>query len=385
MQQEMESIWRHNTWDLEPLPSDAKAITCKWIFKLKPGINGEPPTKKARLVARRFEQRPGVDFFDIFAAVIKWATLRTAMALAASKNWNLHHMDVKTAFLHEILKEWVYMRQPPGFHAPGREHLACKLNKSLYGLKQSPRAWYDKIDAALKRVGLHRSKSDGNLYYMHRQGETIILLLYVDDLFITGSSDRLISWLKDFLHNEFDMTDLGKVRRYLGISFEQTTLGILLHQKDYAASILKEFGMQDCRPATTPLPEGQILVADMKSPTIDKTHYYKLVGKLIFLMVTRPDLAYAVSRLSSYMSLPQNTHLEAAKHVLRYIQGTIELGILYNSNATPTISGYADADWGSCTETRRSMGDYIFTMAGGSITWQSKRQPTVSRSSTESE
>ena len=143
--------------------------------------------------------------------------------------------------------------------------------------------------------------------------------------------------------------------------------------------------MQDCRPATTPLPEGQILVADMKSPTIDKTHYCKLVGKLIFLTVTRPDLAYAVSRLSSYMSLPHNAHLEAAKHVLRYIQGTIDLGILYNSNATPTISGYADADWGSCTETRRSMGAYIFTMAGGSITWQSKRQPTVSRSSTESE
>jgi len=182
------------------------------------------------------------------------------------------------------------------------------------------------------------------MYYMHSEGETLILMLYFDDLFITGSSDRLITWLKTFLHKQFEMTDLGHVQRYLGISFEQTILGIFLHQKAYTHSILQEFGMTACKPATTPLPEGHILVTNMESPYIDSTYYGRLVGKLIFLTITRPDIAYAVSRLSSYMSRPQEAHLEAAKHLLRYLQGTLNLGILYRAGQPIQIMGYTNAD-----------------------------------------
>ena len=294
-------------------------------------------------------------------------------------------MDVRTAFLHGLIKEQLYMSQPSGFRLHGKESHVCCLYKSLYGLKQSPRAWYERIDAALRKMGLCRSRSDANLYFMHQDGDILIVLLYVDDLFITGSSPQLISWLKTFLHKEFDMTDLGLIRRYLGISFEQVLLGIFLHQRDYTSEILKEFGMAECKPTSAPLPEGLILTSDMNSLSVDPTHYCRLIGKLLFLSVTRPDIIYAVSRLSSYMAQPQTTYLDATKHLLRYLQGTMEYGILYRSGAPTSITGFTDADWGSCTRTRRSMGAYVFMLAGGSITWQCKRQLIVSRSSTKSE
>jgi hypothetical protein len=220
---------------------------------------------------------------------------------------------------------------------------------------------------------------------MRKNGEILILMLYVDDIFLTGSSVSLISWIKDNLQRQFKMTDLGKVKRYFGISFETVPLGIFIHQRDYAASILRDFGMANCKSAYIPLPEGLILVSDMKTLDIDPTYYCQLVGKLIFLTITRPDLSYAVSRISSYMSQPQQAHLDAAKHILRYIKHTLDYGILYKANLPLILSGYADADWGSCPETRRSMGAYIFTLANGPISWQSKRQHTISRSSTESE
>jgi hypothetical protein len=181
------------------------------------------------------------------------------------------------------------------------------------------------------------------------------------------------------------MTDLGIIKRYLGISFDTVPLGTFLHQRDYKLSILTDFGMEHCKSAPSPLPEGLVLVTNMASPYVDSTHYYKLVGKLIFLTITRPDLAYAVSCVSSYMANPQQTHLDAAKHILRYLRGNLDHDILYRAGSPLEAIGFTDADWGSCPETRRSMGAYIFTFTGGPITWQSKPQLTVSRSSTKSE
>jgi hypothetical protein len=192
-------------------------------------------------------------------------------------------MDVRTTFLNGLHEEQVFMRQPPGFATPGQEQFVCKLFNSLYGLKQSPRAWYEKIDPVLQKLRLKRSKADGNMYYMHKDGDTLILMLYVDDLFITGSSEKLISWLKAFLHKEFDMTDLGIIKRYLGISFNTVPLGTFLHQRDYELSILIDFGMEHCKPAPSLLPEGLALVTNMASLYVDSTHYCKLVDKLIFL------------------------------------------------------------------------------------------------------
>jgi hypothetical protein len=294
-------------------------------------------------------------------------------------------MDVRTAFPNGHLKETVYMRQPRGFVQKGHEHLVCRLLKSLYGLKQSPRAWYERINTELQNLGMTRNNYDSNMYYIRKNGEFLILMVYVDDLFITGSCDKLILSVKEFLHNTFSMTDLGIIRRYLGVSFEHLSQGIFIHQRDYTRSILQDFGMLECRPAKVPMPEGSVIITDMLSPYINSTYYCQLVGKLIFLTVSRPDIAYAVNRVSSFMSHPQQAHLDAVLHILRYLRGTMDYGILYTHSGHSEIRGYSDADWGSCPETRRSIGAYIFTLACGPISWASKKQLTVSRSSTEVE
>lgn len=385
MQQEIASIHKNKTWLLEDLPVGVKPITCKWVYRLKPEIPGTPPTHKARLVARGFEQKPGIDYDETFAPVVKWVTIRATVALAASKRWDIHHMDVRTAFLHGVLKENVFMKQPPGFEVPGHEHKVCKLLRSLYGLKQSPRAWYEKIDSALRQIRLLRSSFDHNLYYLHQDNNILIVMLYVDDLLITGSSSKMVKWIKHFLQQTFDMTDLGQIQKYLGVLFEYFPQGILLHQKEYTESIIEQFLPEGLHTAKVPLPAGTHLVCDTGTPPVDSTHYSKLVGKLIFLTITRPDISFAVNRIASFMASPQTAHMESALHILRYLKGTTDLGLLYEHGTPLNVCGYTDADWGTCADTRRSIGAYLFTAANGSISWQSKKQLTVSRSSTESE
>jgi hypothetical protein len=251
------------------------------------------------------EQRNGIDYKETFIHIIKWATIRTIVALAATNRWSVHYIDVRTTFLNGTLKETVYMRQPKSFVKKGQEQLACHLLKSLYGLKQSPREWYDKINAQLQHLGMTQSNYDSNMYFMHKNGEIIILMVYVDDLFITGSCDKLITSVKDFLHRTFSMTDLGHISRYLGVSFEQLPQGIFIHQRDYARSILHDFGMSACRSVKVPMQEGLILISDMLSPYVNSTYYCQLVGKLIFLTISRPNIAFAVNHISSFMSNPQ--------------------------------------------------------------------------------
>ena len=221
-----------------------------------------------------------------------------------------------TAFLNGLLKEDVYMYQPPGFVVAGAEHLVCKLHKALYGLKQSPRAWYARLHAALIAWKLIQSSSDPNLYYAHIGSDTVALLVYVDDILLTGSSPTLIAQLKTHLHQTFKTNDLGPIRRYLGVQFDRTPTGLHMHQSEYALSILRLFNMEDCKPSLTPLPEGFTLSKNSDTPPVDPTLYRMLVGKLLFLTKTRPDLTYAVSVVSRFMQNPQDAHLQAAKHIL---------------------------------------------------------------------
>ena len=231
MQAEIDSIHHNQTWSLVPFPPDKKAILSKWVYKLKPGTTGNPTCYKARLAARGFEQQDGVDFLETFAPVVRWETIRVLIAIAVHLNWPLHQLDVLTAFLNGILKEDVYMYQPPGFVNPGEEHLVCKLHKALYGLKQSPRAWYARLHAALLAWGLIQSISDPKLYFAHIGPDTIALLVYVDDILLTGSNSQLIAKLKTHLHQNFKTNDLGPINRYLGVQFDRTATGLHMHQR----------------------------------------------------------------------------------------------------------------------------------------------------------
>ena len=385
MQAEIDSIRDNHTWTLVELPPHKKAISSRWVYKLKTSTNGNPPRYKARLVARGFEQKDGTDFLDTFAPVVRWETIRTLIAIVVHLNWPIHQLDVLTAFLNGILVEDVYMLQPLGFIRKGAEHLVCKLHKALYGLKQSPRAWYARLHTALLAWSLTQSHSDPNLYFAHFENHTIALLVYVDDILITGSDLQLITKLKVHLQQQFKTNDLGSINKYLGVQFDRTSSGLRMHQTEYALSILHLFSMEHCTPSYTPLPEGLVLSKNSNTPPVNPTLYRMLVGKLLFLTKTRPDLTHAVSVISRFMQHPQEVHLHAAKHVLRYVRRYPDLGLFFKQGEENRLHGYTDADYAQDIDDRISVGAYIFFIGNSPVSWNSKKQSSTSRSTCESE
>ena len=382
---EKASIEKNQTWELIDRPPGITPITAKWIFKTKIGADGQPSKKKARLVVRGFQQKEGLDYDEVFAPVAKWNTVRIVIALAAAGAWPLAHLDVKTAFLNGDLKERVWLEIPEGWSSPTTNGKICHLHKALYGLKQAPRAWFEKIDTFLRDLGMKRTEADYSLYYLLEEGGVTILILYVDDLLVTGSNSSRCKWLHQQLMNKFDMTNLGNASYYLGVEITRTQSGTFLSQQNYARSILEEFGLTECNPLSVPLQEALKLRLWVEADMVDAGHYRKLVGKLIYLTNTRPDIKFAVGALSRYMASPREPHLQAAKQVLRYIRGTLDFGILYIKGESSVIFGFTDSDWGTDPDDSKSISAYIFQSAGGPVTWCSRKQDMVATSSTDAE
>lgn len=395
---EFDSLMENDTWDYCDLPNDRRALDSRWVLRVKHDLNPTHTRLKARLVAKGYEQQSGIDYGETFAPVVKWSTLRTIVAIAAACGWPISHLDVITAFLNGKLRETIYMRQPPGYELKGFEHLVCRLKRSIYGLKQSPRTWYEEIDKYLRTQGWNRSLADPNLYFIHNGEYITILLLYVDDLLVTGSDSAHIAAVKQQLQGKYKMKDLGEAQRYLGVDFHTSDQGILLHQKGYAEKVVADAGMADCKPASVPLPLGTSLADDSGTPSFDQNVYCHTVGQLLYLTNTRPDISYAVNYVSRFMAKPQLAHWQAVQHIVRYVQGTTDQGIFYSRHtslpplhgfiktSTPLqFAGFSDADWAACKNSRRSTGGYAFILSGGAITWSSRRQPTVSLSTTEAE
>ena len=286
MEAEFQSVQKNHTWTLSDLPAEKKPIGCKWVYKVKYKADGTIDKYKARLVARGFSQKEGIDYEETFAPTAKMSTIRLVLALAAQFNWKVHQMDVKSAFLYSDLQEEVYMMQPSGFKVAGQEQKVCRLAKAIYGLKQAPRAWYMKIDQYLTDHGFQQSPSDANLYIKHTGDDILFVVVYVDDLIITGSSTHLINEIKQDLCNTFDMIDLGLLHYCLGVEVWQTENNIFLFQSKYARNLVDRFRMQDCKPTTTPMEPGLKLSAQSSSPLADETLFRQLVGNLIYLTAT---------------------------------------------------------------------------------------------------
>ena len=259
-------------------------------------------------MARGFQQTEGVTFSEIFAPVVRWSTIRTILALAAGYSWPIHQMDVITAFLNGDLTDEVYMEIPEGFPEAGNPTKVCRLKRALYGLRQAPQVWYDKINTWLQQQNLRQSDLDPNLFYSVENGQYTIVLIYVDDMLITGDNETKILALQRALTDAFEMTDVGIAHEYLGVKFENRTSRIWIHQRAYINKLLQKFRMQDCVTCNLPMDPGLQLQKDMQSPSFDLQLYRSLVGSLIYLTNTRPDICYAVSYLSRYMDLPQDKH-----------------------------------------------------------------------------
>ncbi|KAL2237106.1 UNVERIFIED_CONTAM: Retrovirus-related Pol polyprotein from transposon TNT 1-94 [Sesamum indicum] len=392
MKEEMKSLLDNKTWVLVPKPKDASIVDCKWLFKIKQ----ENPIKyKARLVAKGFTQKEGIDYNEIFSPVVKYTTVRVILALTAFYDWELKQMDVKTAFLHGDLDENIYMTQPFGFSDKSKPDHVCLLKKSLYGLKQSPRQWNKKFDVFMISLNFTRSNHDHCLYFKYVNDAPIFLVLYVDDMLIASPRLELIHVLQKDLCNAFEMKDLGNAKQILGmnISRNRNSYTIFLNQKSYLLTVLKKFSMENAKPTAVPLAAHFQLSKDQcpkpESDTrkMDKIPYSNVIGSIMYLMVcTRPDVAYAISCLSRYMSNPGSPHWEALKWLLRYLRGSVNIGIKFSRHAANAkLVGFVDSNYANDRDSRKSTTSYMFTFCGSCISWKSQLQHIVALSTTEAE
>ncbi|KAK1435293.1 hypothetical protein QVD17_01054 [Tagetes erecta] len=385
MEGEMASIEKNRVWKLVDPPQDSKIIGVKWVYKVKRDAQERITRYKARLVAKGYLQKQGVDFDEVFAPVARIETVRLLLALAASKGWEVHHLDVKTAFLNGELKEQVYVSQPEGFVKKGREHQVYKLEKSLYGLRQSPRAWNTRLDETMKKLGFTKCKHEQAVYRRGEGQRTLIVGTYVDDLIVTGARCDDIFMFKKQMEDQFEMTDLGLLNYYLGIEVTQRDDGISLKQTKYAKKILKETGLLDCNITQFPMEPGLKLSKDDPRSETDVTAYRKVIGSLRYLTHSRPDLSYSVGYMSRFMQTPTHTHAQAVKQILRYVKGSLDFGILYPRGGTGALNGYSDSSHSIDLDDGRSTTGLVFYLDKAPITWGSHKQETVALSSCEAE
>lgn len=374
----------NNTWELVDLPRGCKTIGCRWIFKKKLKPDGSIDKFKARLVAKGYKQKEGVDFFDTYSPVTRITSIRMLVAIASLYNLIIHQMDVKTAFLYGDLEEEIYMDQPEGFVVEGLDDKVCRLKKSLYGLKQAPKQWHEKFDTALTSNGYVINEADKCIYSKFVGDSGVIICLYVDDMLIMGTSLDVINKTKQFLKKHFEMKDLGVADVILGIKIVTHSEGITLTQSHYVEKVLKKFNQYNCIPAKTPYDASHHL-RKHSGPSVSALEYARVIGSLMYLMnCTRPDIAYAVGRLSRYTSNPNSEHWDALIRVLRYLRYTLDWGIHYTKYPA-VLEGYCDANWISDTNETKSTSGYVFTLAGGAVSWKSTKQTCIARSTMESE
>ncbi|KAJ9548025.1 hypothetical protein OSB04_020568 [Centaurea solstitialis] len=340
--------------------------------------------EKGRLVAQGFSQQPGLDFDDTFSPIVKPATIRTVLSISISRNWPIHQLDVKNVFLLGDLTVTVYMRQPPGYVNSSFPNHVCRLRKALYGLKQAPRAWYHRFAVYLSSLGFLSSKTDTSLFTYHRESDTIYFLLYVDDIILTASSPTLISMVISQLSSEFPMSDLGPLSFFLGVAASRSKFGLFLSQSAFAQEILARADMVSCNPCSTPADTKTKLAVDGE-PDPDPTLYRSLAGALQYLTFTRLDIAYAVQHVCLFMHDPRLPHLNALKRILRYLKGTLSHGLHIKASAIDRLVAYSYADWAGCPNTRRSTSGFCVYLGDNLVSWSSKRQHVVSRSSAEAE
>ena len=399
MQSEYTSLIGLGTWTLVPRKPGDKVIGSMWAYKIKENSDGSISKLKSRLVARGDEQGPST-YSEIFAPVIKFVTLRILLAIACVYDFEIHQVDIGNAYCNAYLSgQEILMRQPPGFEqrGPNGEDLVCKLNKSLYGLRQAGREWNSLLNEWLTKSKwkLQRCRSDYCLYHAKRNGKVLLVGCYVDDLVITGNCPRLIKDFKADLAKRFKITDMGELKWILGmeVTRDRKKRTLTLHQRKYIKDILDLYQMQSCHPKTTPADPSTRLSKEDSPQTeaerqgIDISKYRAMVGNLVYLMVgSEPIISFAVSQLSRFFSCPGKKHFTACRWAMSYLKGIENnQGITFRGDKGLDLHAYCDSDWANCPDTRRSTSGFVVMVAGAAVSWISKRQATVALSTAEAE
>ena len=381
MHDELKSLRENDVFGpaIKTIPRGKKGISSKWVFVIKRDENGKLLRYKARLVARGFTQRAGIDYDKTFAPVMKQSLLRTVLAEACHNDWEIDQIDIKTAFLYGKLDETIFLKLPDGtFH---------HLQRALYGLKQAGRQWYARFHKSLERFGLQRLHGDPCCYHMYENNETLIVMIHVDDAIITGSNPVTISALKQSLRDEYRMTDLGAIKHCLGweISRDRTNRVLTISQRQYITELLNTYHVSENKTKSCPSSNTTLVPIDKTTPKLDRP-YMELLGAVLYVAnSTRPDISYAVSELSRYSSHPGREHWNELKRVLYYLNETKNHGIVYQGSKSSIIHGYVDASYARCPVTRRSRHGAILLHSGGAVDWRSKMQQVVATSSMEAE
>ena len=393
--QELESLNKNGTWHIVPRPRNRKIIGTKYVFKLKDSETPNP-RYKARLVAQGYNQIPGIDYTDTFSPVVKATSIRLLLALAAEYALHIHQFDVETAFLNPNIDHEVYVEQPPNYKTtyPSQDYV-LKLNKALYGLKQSPLLWSKDLKSALLNLNYQQSDADESIFILRTSPtKFIIIAVYVDDILAFAKTTDEINNIFSQLSKRFTLRNLGPVKKFLGIDFQRPhpTGPIFISQSTYARRILHKFGMQNCNPTKAPFEnQCQLHKRTEKEQPADPEVYRQMIGSFMHLaIISRPDIAFTVSALSKFNSDPSIHHLLAAKHLLRYIQGTKDFGLRFyttTSTRNPDISpfGFSDASYASDPDDRKSISGYVFFLANTPISWSAHKQSVVALSTMEAE
>lgn len=387
MKQEYDALVKQEVWELVPRPDNKKIIGSRWVLKTKYNEDGSVERRKARLVAKGCAQRPGIEFNETFAPVARFTSIRVMMAISAIKGLDLYQLDITMAYTYGELNEEIYMEQAEHFKIPDKPNHVYRLRKSIYGLKQSGRQWFKKLDHHLKEIGLQHLEADHCVYFLQKGGKILIMTVYVDDLIIATNENELLNQIKNKLKETFKMRDLGPLKYCLGIQFVQDkeSKEIKMNQFKYISDLVKRYKLQEANIAITPLEPKIKLSKNEDSPEISSKQYQSLIGSLMYAAIaTRPDIMYAVSALSCFNNCPRRSQWTSAKRVLRYLKGTANLSLCFRSTSKP-LTGFVDADWGGDVDTRTSRTGYIFKLAGAAVSWESRKQRSVATSSTEAE
>lgn len=379
----------YETWIAEDKPEGANVVGSNIILKRKRDGNGKIKKYKARLVAQGFSQVHGIDYHDTYSPVVRLDTIRLLIALAAHYNLDIHGMDIVGAYLNGKLEETIYMRQPPILNDGTGQVL--RLKKTLYGLKQSGRVWNNTLNNTFTfDLGYTRLIADRCVYVRQSPKGPIIAAVHVDDIFLLTPRDaEIIAQVKNEIKGKFNATDLGELHHTLGmeITRDEISGNITLSQTQYTKKIIQRMGMENCNPVEKPLDTNvKLLNKHTGTSSDDDRQYYMVgIGSLIFLSKgSRPDITYAVQHLAQFSQNPGPAHITALKHLFRYLKGSPNLGITYG-NSDLNLRVYSDADWGNDLTDRKSISGYVCKLGGGAITWSSKKQPTVAKSTMEAE
>ncbi|RVW41270.1 Golgin candidate 5 [Vitis vinifera] len=359
VQDEIDALEKNGTWTITDLPVGKRPVGCKWIFTIKYKADGSVERFKARLVARGFTQSYGIDYQETFAPVAKLNTIRILLSLAVNQDWCLQQLDIKNAFLNGDLEEEVYMEIPPGFEESMAKNQVCKLQKSLYGLKQSPRAWFDRFTKAVLKLGYKQGQADHTLFVKKSHaGKLAILIVYVDDIILSGNDMGELQNLKKYLSEEFEVKDLGNLKYFLGMEVARSRKGIVVSQRKYILDLLKETGMLGCKPIDTPMDSQKKLGIEKESTT----------GR-------QGEISAACRALD--LSLTHSTRYWFCSECWK--------GLFFRKTENRDTEVYSDADWAGNIIDRRSTSGYCSFVWGNLVTWRSKKQSVVARSSAEAE